>query len=204
MIVVGLTGSMAMGKSETGKLFRHFGIPVFDSDAAVHDIYQNDAAVISAIRTLVPTSCVEGRVDRSELSRSIASNADLLSGIEMIVHPVVRSRTSEFISRCRREGRAIVVLDVPLLFETHQAGTVDTVLVVSAPPEVQRERILQRPGMTQKKLEVMLGRQLPDAEKRRLADYVVDTSKGLDDARRQVGTILASLSKIESSTQCVK
>jgi len=204
MITVGLTGSMAMGKSATAKLFRLCGIPVFDSDAAVHDIYQNDAAVISAIHSLVPDSCAEGRVDRSILSRAVTSNPNLLYDVEKIVHPVVRSRSGDFISRCRQEGAAVVVLDVPLLFETHQAGTVDKVVVVSAPREIQQERILQRPGMTHEKMVVILGRQLPDTEKRRLADYVVDTSKGLEDARRQVEAILSSLSRMEGSLQCVK
>lgn len=190
MIVVGLTGSIAMGKSETAKIFASLGIPVFDSDTAVHDIYSNDTQMIEAIARIAPVAVATGIVDRRKLSQAISGNPALLSKIEAIVHPAVQQRQKAFLDACRAADHPMVILDIPLLFETGRANTVDKIVVVSAPAELQRQRAMIRPGMTEEKLDLILSRQTPDHEKRRLADYVIDTSTGLGDARRQVKTIL--------------
>ena len=195
MIVVGLTGSIAMGKSETAKIFASLGIPVFDSDTAVHDIYSNDTQMIEAIARIAPVAVAAGIVDRQKLSQAISGNPALLSKIEAIVHPAVQQRQKAFLDACRAASHPMVILDIPLLFETGRANTVDKIVVVSAPAELQRQRAMIRPGMTEEKLDLILSRQMPDHEKRRLADYVIDTSTGLGEARRQVKTILDDIHK---------
>jgi dephospho-CoA kinase len=193
MIVIGLTGSIAMGKSETARLFAQFGLPVFDSDSAVHQLYARDGAAVAPIGDLVPDAIRDGAVDRERLSAALAADAALLRRIEAVVHPLVRQRQQAFLAEARAAGAGVAVLDIPLLFETGREGDVDRIVVVSAPAELQRQRALARPGMTPEKLDFVLSRQMPDAEKRRRAHYVVDSSAGLEVARRQVAAILADV-----------
>ncbi len=193
MIVIGLTGSIAMGKSETARLFAQFGLPVFDSDSAVHQLYARDGAAVAPIGDLVPDAIRDGAVDRQRLSAALAADAALLRRIEAVVHPLVRQRQQAFLAEARAAGAGVAVLDIPLLFETGREGDVDRIVVVAAPAELQRQRALARPGMTPEKLDFVLSRQMPDAEKRRRAHYVVDSSAGLEVARRQVAAILADV-----------
>ncbi len=195
MIVVGLTGSIAMGKSETAKMFRSLGVPVFDSDAEVHGQYEKGGAAVEAVGGLFPEAVIDGAVDRKILSNRVLGNPDALKRLETAIHPLVRKRQDSFLEECRASGQSIAVLDIPLLFETGRENDVDAVVVVSAPPEIQRKRVLERPSMTGEKLELILARQMPDAEKRARADYVVDTSGGLDIARARVRDIVADLLK---------
>lgn len=193
MMVIGLTGSIAMGKSETAKMFASLGVPVFDSDAEVHRLYGKGGEAVPAIARIVPQAVVDGAIDRGALSRAIQSEPSLLKAIESTVHPLVRLAQERFLKECSARNHCLAALDIPLLFESGRDGDVDRVVVVSAPAEIQRARALARPGMTPEKLEVILARQMPDAEKRRRAHYVVDTSQGLDDARRQVAAIVDAL-----------
>jgi dephospho-CoA kinase len=191
MIVIGLTGSIGMGKTETGKLFARLGIAVSDSDAIVHALYNKGGAAVAAIAEAFPEAVREGRVDRVILSRIVTNDPSQLRRLEKIVHPLVRAEQKNFIER--HKGEKVVVLDIPLLFETGRDREVDKIVVVSAPPEIQRARVLARKGMTEDKFAAILARQTPDAEKRTRADFVVDTSQGLDHAERQVRAIIAEL-----------
>ena len=193
MIVVGLTGSIAMGKTETAKQFAFLGIPVFDSDAEVHRQYAEGGEAVPVIAGVFPEAVVNGAVDRVKLSKIIVADPDAVKKLEAIVHPIVRKHQHKFLAECRAKGEPIAVLDIPLLFETGRETELDFIVVVTAPAEVQRERALQRPGMTEKKLERILALQTPDSEKRARADYIVDTSQGLAAALAQVREIVASL-----------
>lgn len=194
MLVLGLTGSIAMGKSVTAGLFVDAGIPVHDADGAVHRLYAGVAAPL--VEAAFPGTMVGGRVDRALLSARVLGDAAAIARLEAIVHPLVRDEEGEFLRECTERGDRIVVLDVPLLFETGGEGRVDAVVVVSAPPDVQRARVLDREGMTVAKLDQILARQMPDAEKRRRAHFVVDTSRGVDSARRQVRGILRAVAAV--------
>ncbi|MBB6465950.1 dephospho-CoA kinase [Aminobacter carboxidus] len=191
MIVLGLTGSIGMGKSTTAKMFTDAGVPVHDSDEAVHRLYAGQAAPL--IEAAFPGTVKQGVVDRTELSRHVLGDAVALKKLEGIIHPLVRADANAFLERSRAAGAAIAVLDIPLLFETNGRGRVDKVVVVTAPADVQRQRVLARPGMTEQKFEAILAKQVPDAEKRKLADYIVDTGNGLEPARAAVETIIADL-----------
>ncbi|MBT1159101.1 dephospho-CoA kinase [Aminobacter anthyllidis] len=191
MIVLGLTGSIGMGKSTTAKMFTDAGVPVHDSDEAVHRLYAGAAAPL--IEAAFPGTVKDGVVDRTELSRHVLGNAAALKKLEGIIHPLVRADANAFLERNRAAGTPIAVLDIPLLFETNGRGRVDKVVVVTAPADVQRQRVLARPGMTEQKFEAILGKQVPDAEKRKLADYIVDTGNGLEPARAAVQAIIADL-----------
>ena len=191
MIVLGLTGSIGMGKSTTARMFEEEGVPVHDSDATVHALYRG--AAVEPIRARFPAAVVDDAVDREKLAAEVLGKPDALRELEKIVHPLVRAETEAFLRKHREDGTEIVVLDIPLLFETHGEGRVDRIVVVSAPAEVQRERVLARPGMTVEKFEAILKRQVPDAEKRARADFVVDTGKGMDAARAQVRDIIGQL-----------
>ena len=193
MIVIGLTGSIAMGKSETARMFAAEGIPVLDADAEVHRLYGAGGAAVDPLGRLVPEAIRNGEVDRAALSAAIARDGTLLRRIEAIVHPLVRARQEEFLADCRARGAAMAVLDIPLLFETGRDKEVDRIVVVTAPPEVQRARALARPGMTAEKLDLILARQVPDAEKRQRAHYLVDSAQGVEAARRQVRAIVADI-----------
>lgn len=189
--ILGLTGSIGMGKSTTANLFRERGVPVHDADAAVHALYRGRAA--AAIGEAFPGVVKEGVVDRAALSAAVLGRPEALRRLEAIIHPLVREEEEAFLTRCRDKGHGLAVLDVPLLLETGGEGRCDAVLVVTAPAAVQRERVLARPEMTAEKFAAILARQMPDAEKRRRAHFLVDTSRGLLAAQRQVGSILSVL-----------
>jgi dephospho-CoA kinase len=191
MIVIGLTGSIGMGKSTTAKMFAEAGIPVHDSDEAVHRLYAGPAAAL--IEETFPGTVVNGKVDRELLSQRVIGNREEIARLERIVHPLVRADADAFLERNRSAGAPMAVLDIPLLFETGGRARVDKVVVVSASPKTQRDRVLARPRMTAEKFEAILARQVPDAEKRRLADFVVDTGNGLEAARMQVHDIIERL-----------
>ncbi len=191
MMIVGLTGSMAMGKSTAASYLKSLGIPVFDSDAAVHALYEGDA--VEAIEQTFPGVADGGRVDRKRLGAAIAGDPEALQRLEAIVHPLVRRKQREFILAEMSRGTDIVVLDIPLLFESGANKLCDAVIVVSAPQEVQRERLAARKGMTADRIDDLLARQMPDAEKRARADFVVDTSGPIPQSRAQLDRILATL-----------
>ncbi|MDE1993787.1 MAG: dephospho-CoA kinase [Rhizobiaceae bacterium] len=191
MIRVGLTGSIGMGKSTSAKLFAEAGIPVNDADAVVHDLYRGEA--VPLVETVFPGSTKDGAVDRQELGRQLAADPAGFKQLEAIVHPLVRQREQVFLDRNRAAGADIVVLDIPLLFETGADERVDRIVVVSCDPQIQRERVLARPGMTEEKFNMILSRQTPDAEKRARADYIIDTSRSIEAAKERVGEIIADL-----------
>ena len=192
MIVAGLTGSIAMGKSETAKMFAARGIPVFDSDAAVHELYASGGAAVEPLRALAPEAIVDGSVDRRRLATLVQADPALLKSIEAVVHPRVKARQAAFLKDAATHAD-IAVLDIPLLFETQREADVDVVIVVSATAALQRQRALARPGMTPEKLDFILSRQVPDAEKRARADYVIDTSMSLADTAREVDRVIAEI-----------
>lgn len=191
MIVLGLTGSAAMGKSATAKMFGEEGVPVFDADAAVHRLYEG--AAVALVEAAFPGVTVNGRIDRERLAAKVLDNPEALKALEALVHPLVRAEQDKFRREAAESGTPIAVLDIPLLFETGGDLRADAVVVVSAPAQVQRARLLERPGMTVEKIDAMLARQMPDAEKRRRADFVIDTSRGFDAARADVRRILEQI-----------
>jgi len=196
MLVLGLTGSIGMGKTTAARFFAEEGVPVLDADAVVHQLYDGEA--VAAIEDAFPGTSRDGRVDREELSRRVVGNPEALKQLEAIVHPLVRAAQARFLADAERSGAPVAVLDVPLLFETGGDRRVDAVVVVSAPADVQRARTLDRAGMTAEKFEALLQKQMPDEEKRRRADFVVDTSQSFDSARAQVRAILASVRAIRA------
>ncbi|HYE52946.1 MAG TPA: dephospho-CoA kinase [Azospirillaceae bacterium] len=193
MIVLGLTGSIGMGKSTAARMLRRLGCPVHDADAAVHRLYAPGGAAVGPIGAVFPEAVVDGGVDRTALSRLVVGKPDALRRLEEIVHPLVRRETDGFLERARASGARVAVLDIPLLYETGGEGRVDKVLVVSAPAEVQRARVLARPGMDAAKLDAILARQVPDAEKRRRADFVVETGLGRRHTLRHLAAIVRML-----------
>jgi dephospho-CoA kinase len=191
MFILGLTGSLGMGKSTTAGFFAEAGVPVHDADAVVHRLYEGEAA--AAIEAAFPGTTAGGKVDRVQLAARVLDDPEALRRLEAIVHPLVREAGTRFLSDARARGAKVVVLDTPLLIETAGHQRVDAVVVVSAPGDVQRQRVLARPGMTPDKLDALLARQMPDSEKRRHADFVVDTSRGFEAARAQVKEILRAV-----------
>ena len=194
MIILGLTGSIGMGKSTTAKLFAEAGVPVYDADATVHLIYEGEAA--PAIEAAFPGTTSGGKVDRAKLSAQVVHNADAMRRLEQIVHPMLRAYHQKFLDDAEQSGAPVAVVDVPLLYETGGEKRVDAVVVVTTSPENQRERILARDNMTAEKLDAILARQLPDAEKRKRADFIVDTSHGLDPVRERIRDILQEAGKM--------
>ncbi|MEH2521641.1 dephospho-CoA kinase [Bradyrhizobium sp. AZCC 1610] len=194
MRILGLTGSIGMGKSTTAKLFTEAGVPVYDADAAVHNIYEGEAA--PAIEAAFPGTTVGGKVDRAKLSAKVVHDPAAIKQLEQIVHPMLGASRQKFLEEAERSGAPVVVMDIPLLFETGGEKRVDAVVVVSTDPATQRERILARGTMTNEALDAILARQLPDAEKRKRADFVVDTSHGLDPVRAAIRDILAEVVKM--------
>lgn len=194
MLVLGLTGSIAMGKSTTAAMFRAAGVPVHDADAAVHALY--GGAAVAPVEAAFPGVAVDGRIDRERLAARVVGDAEALRRLEAIVHPLVREAERDFLVRAAGAGARVAVLDVPLLLETGGDSRVDAVVVVTAPAEVQRARALARPGMTEARLAAILARQTPDAEKRRRAHFIVDTSHGLEAAGAAVTAILRSLAQM--------
>lgn len=202
MIVVGLTGSIAAGKSTAAQIFSTCGIPVFDSDAEVHRLYSKGGEGVSAIADLFPEAVNGGAVDRNALSKIVLDNPEALNAIEAAIHPLVQRRQEEFLARCRKQNADIALLDIPLLFEAGYDRKVDRIIVVSAPAEILRRRALERPGMRPEKLEKILSRQMPDEEKRKRSHYIVDTSGALENTREQIEKIIAKLRfKGEKSAQ---
>jgi dephospho-CoA kinase len=194
MIVLGLTGSIGMGKSTTATLFAEAGVPVYDADAAVHRLYEGEA--VGAIETAFPGTTDNGKVDRNRLSARVVHDPAAMKRLEAIVHPMLGASRQKFFHDAEQSGAAVAVVDIPLLFETGGEKRVDAVVVVTTTPEVQRERILARPNMSQEKLDAILARQMPDAEKRKRAHFVVDTSRGLDPVRDRIRDILAEAAKM--------
>ncbi|MER8700543.1 dephospho-CoA kinase [Mesorhizobium sp. M1273] len=191
MIVLGLTGSIGMGKSTAAKMFAEAGVPVHDSDEAVHRLYAGKAAPL--VEEAFPGTTRSGAVDRAALAERVLGDAAALKRLEAIIHPLVRADADAFLAEHRAAGAPLAVLDIPLLFETGGRNRVDKVVVVTAPPEVQRARVLARPGMNEEKLASILARQVPDTEKRRRADFVIDTGQGFDATRAAVKAIIAEL-----------
>ncbi|MDB5620467.1 dephospho-CoA kinase [Tardiphaga sp.] len=195
MLVLGLTGSIGMGKSTTAKLFAEAGVPVYDADATVHRIYEGEA--VPLIEAAFPGTTADGRVDRAKLSAQVVGNDVAMKRLEQIVHPLLGAYHKKFLDDAERAGALVAVVDVPLLYETSGEKRVDAVVVVTTDPEQQRRRILARDNMTPEKLDAILARQLPDAEKRKRADFVVDTSHGLEPVRARIGEILAEAAKMK-------
>ncbi len=194
MIILGLTGSIGMGKSTTAKLFAEAGVPVYDADAAVHRLYEGEA--VPAIEAAFPGTTVDGKVDRARLSALVVHDPAAMKQLERIVHPMLGASRKKFLDQAERSGAPVAVVDVPLLYETGGENRVDAVVVVTTSPDVQRERILARDNMTGEKLDAILARQLPDSEKRKRADFVVDTSHGLDPVRARIRDILDDAVKL--------
>ena len=193
MIVLGLTGSIGMGKSTAAKMFRRLGVPVHDADAAVHRLLARGGRAVSAVDAAFPGTIVEGAVDRRLLGQRVFGNPDALRRLEKIIHPLVRQDSERFLRRQRLRRAPVVVLDIPLLFEGRSERRCDAVLVVTAPTFLQRLRVLSRPGMTVEKFAAILRQQTPDREKRRKADFVVDTGLGKRYTLRQLARIVKML-----------
>lgn len=191
MIILGLTGSIGMGKSTTARMFAEAGIPVHDSDEAVHRLYAGEAAPM--VEAVFPGTVVGGVVDRTKLAERVLGDPVAIRKLEGLIHPLVRADAEAFLQRQRQAGAALAVLDIPLLFETGGRNRVDKVAVVTAPAQVQRDRVLARPGMSEEKFRAILAKQVPDAEKRKAADFVIDTGSGMDAARAAVARIIAEL-----------
>lgn len=191
MLVIGLTGSIGMGKSTVAAAFRKNGFAVFDADAAVHDLY--DGAIANDIEIAFPGTVVDGKVDRARLSAALLSNPDKFERLEAIVHPRVRAMERAFLDETAARGAIAAVLEIPLLFESDAAHMCDVVVVVSAKPDIQRARVLERPGMTEEKLTRIISRQMSDAEKRKHADFVVETSGAVENCHAQISQIIAKL-----------
>jgi dephospho-CoA kinase len=191
MILIGLTGSIGMGKSTTAAMFRDAGVPVYDADAAVHGLYDVGGAAVAPVGAAFPGVVKDGRVDREALRQAVLGKPDELKRLNAIVHPLVGRDRIGFFAKAEAEGADMVVLDIPLLFETGGHANVDAVVVASAPAGMQRERVLAREGMTSERLDAILAQQMADAEKRARAHFVVDTSRGLEPAREQVAEIIA-------------
>lgn len=197
MLLVGLTGSIGMGKSETAKMFRALGVPVYDADAAVHKLYEKGGKAVEPIRAAFPSAIVDDAVDRKALSRCVLGLPDEMKKLEAIVHPLVGEAQMNFLRENMEAGEHMVVLDIPLLYETGGETRVDVVVVVSAPYDLQKTRVLARPDMDEAKFAAIHAKQVPDAEKRKRADFIVESDKGLDHARAQVEAIVEALKSRE-------
>ena len=196
-LILCLTGSLGMGKSRTASFFAEQGVPVYDSDAAVHALYAGEAAPL--IESAFPGTTSDGQVDRTKLAARVVGDGAAFAKLEAIVHPLVAKARDAFITEAQARGTPVILLDVPLLFETGGERHCDAVVVVSAPLDMQRSRAFERPGMTEEKFAALVGKQVPDAEKRRRADFIVDTSQSFDHAREQVRDILQAIAKMRQS-----
>jgi dephospho-CoA kinase len=194
MFILGLTGSLGMGKSTTAKFFAEEGVPVHDADAAVHRLYEGEA--VPLIESAFPGTTAGGKVDRDKLAKRVLGDAAAIQKLEAIVHPLVRASEQRFLAEAERQGAKVAVLDIPLLFETQGDERCDAVVVVSAPAEMQRQRAFERPGMSEEKFQAMLAKQMPDADKRARADFIVDSGQGFEHARTQVRDILARVCRM--------
>lgn len=198
MIILGLTGSIGMGKSTTSKLFAEAGAAVYDADAAVHALYAGKA--VEPVGSAFPDVLIDGKIDRQALGKIVLNDKAKMMLLESLIHPLVQEVETEFLELAKKDRRKVVVLDIPLLFEVGKEKSVDAVVVVSAPYEVQRKRVLERPGMTVEKFEAIYAKQLNDAEKRKRAHFIVDTGRGIDAARRSVNAIMRAVSSIATRT----
>ncbi len=198
MFILGLTGSLGMGKSTTAKFFAEAGVPVHDADAAVHRLYEGEAA--PAIEAAFPGTTANGKVDRNKLAARVVGNAAAFQKLEALVHPLVRAAEQKFLAEAAASGAKVAVLDIPLLYETGGDARCDAVVVVTAPPDIQRQRVLER-GTSEERFSAIVAKQMPDAEKRRRADFVVDTSVGFEAARAQVRDILARVATMPKRQQ---
>ncbi len=196
MVILGLTGSIGMGKSATAEMFRDFGVPVHDSDASVHQLYRGAAAPL--VEAAFPGTVSEGVVDRPKLSAVVLKDPAAMKQLEAIIHPLVGADRDAFLARARASGAPVAVLDIPLLFEINGDTLVDAIVVVTASEEVQKSRVLARPGMTEERFQAILGKQVPDAEKRRRAHFIIETDHGFDHARRQVAAILKAVASMQA------
>ncbi len=194
MFILGLTGSIGMGKTATAAMFADEGVPVHDADAVVHRLYEGEATPL--IEAAFPGTTSGGKVDRGKLGERVLGDKEAIARLEQIVHPLVTKARERFVADAERSGAKVAVLDVPLLFETGGDKRCDAVVVVSAPADTQRARAFERPGMSEDKFSAILAKQMPDSEKRARADFVVDTSKGFDFARAQVREILNAVAKM--------
>lgn len=191
MIILGLTGSIGMGKTTAANMFADNGVPVYSADDAVHQLYSGRAAPL--IEAAFPGTVVDGTVDRTKLSSAVLGKPEALKKLESIIHPLVHEEEAAFLARARADGADIALIDIPLLFETGGQSRVDKVAVVSAPADIQRERVLSRAGMTEAMFEAILARQMPDTEKRARADFVIDSSGDFEQTRAQIKAIIAEL-----------
>lgn len=198
MFVLGLTGSIGMGKSTTAQLFAEEGVPVHDADGSVHALYEGEA--VPLVEAAFPGATAGGKVDRQKLAKMVVGNPDALKRLEAIVHPLVAKARDHFLQAAKAGGSPVAVLDIPLLYETGGEKLVDAVVVVSASPEIQRQRVLERPGMTIEKFEALLAKQMPDSEKRKRADFILDSGRGIEAARDQVREILKRVATMPSRT----
>jgi dephospho-CoA kinase len=199
MFILGLTGSLGMGKSTTARMFAAEGVPVHDADAVVHRLYGGEA--VAPIEAAFPGTTSGGKVDRAKLAARVIGDAAAMARLESIVHPLVRREETRFLAETERKGAAVALLDIPLLFETGAEKRCDAVVVVSAPSETQRARAFERPGMTEERFQAILAKQMPDAEKRKRADFIVDSGHGFETARAQVRDILAKVAKMPKKRQ---
>jgi dephospho-CoA kinase len=199
MIILGLTGSIGMGKSETARMFKRLGVPVYDADAIVHALYRSGGAAVDPIAERFPGSVIDGAVDRQALGRMVLGKPDELLALETIVHPLTGKAQITFLENARQARAALVVLDIPLLFETGADKRVDKILVVSAPPELQRARVLARDGMTEEKFNSILAKQIPDAQKRARADFVIYTDRGMLAAYEEIINLVDRLRAMDKA-----
>lgn len=199
MLIIGLTGTIGTGKSATARMFADLGIPVYDADAAVHRIYDVGGSAVAPVEAAFPGVVRDGRVDRQRLSAAIIGKPDAIRRLEAIVHPLVRAEQAAFLARCRGGGARMAILEVPLLFETGGDEKCDLIVVTSVPPEIRRARVMQRDDMSADKLDAILARQMPDADKRRRAHFVVETGDGFEAARAQVADIVRAISALPGS-----
>ncbi|WP_078689274.1 dephospho-CoA kinase [Bartonella schoenbuchensis] len=194
MKIIGLTGSIAMGKSTTARFFEQAGVPVFSADEVVHQLYRSEPVLSLIIRTF-PGVVENGQVNRLKLSKVLINNHEKLQTLEKIIHPLVWKKEEEFVNRARQQGKKLIVLDIPLLFETNSENRVDSVIVVSAPSAIQKKRVMNRPNMSEEKFAAISAKQISDEKKRERADFVIDTGKSLDNTRQQVFRIIKNLLK---------
>ncbi|MAZ03450.1 MAG: dephospho-CoA kinase [Sneathiella sp.] len=193
MLLLGLTGSIGMGKSTVGKMFRKLGIPVYDADAEIHKLYAKGGAGVEPIRAVFPDAVVDDQVDRQRLSKIVVGNEEEIKKLEAVIHPLLSDGRAAFFEKAEAEGHHLVVLDIPLIFETGGEDRVHKIAVVSAPADVQRARVLDRPQMTAEKFEAILARQVDDAEKRERADFVIDTHRTMEETFEQVKALVKRL-----------
>lgn len=204
MLLVGLTGSIGMGKSKSAELFEAEGLPVYDADASVHALYEKGGAAVAPLSEYFPEAIKDGAVDRTILGKLVLHDGEMLQKLESIVHPLAGKMQKDFLETQEAAGKKAVILDIPLLLEKKAEGLVDVVVVVSTTPEVQKQRVLDRPGMTEEKFHSILSKQMPDAEKREKADFVVDSTISVADAHSQIRDIISRLDDIPARALAVR